>query len=66
MPFESRACPGSPTPGSRVGGLQEDLPSVRLSFAFSRNLLDLDTFSKSDPSRWHQGGVRGNFVCWSY
>lgn len=26
-----------------------------LSVAFSRNLLDLDTFSKSDPSRRRQG-----------
>ena len=44
----------------RGDGLQNDPPPVRLSVPFSRNLLDLDTFSKSDPSRRHQGQEGGN------
>lgn len=62
MRFEPHASPRYPARQNRGSGLQDDPPSVHLSVAFSRNLLDLDTFSKSDPSRRHQGGVRGNLV----
>uniref|UniRef100_A0A452R5B1 Copine family member 9 n=1 Tax=Ursus americanus TaxID=9643 RepID=A0A452R5B1_URSAM len=49
MRFEPHASPGCPTQG-RVEALGSRMTHP-LSVAFSRNLLDLDTFSKSDPSQ---------------
>ncbi|KAK1332332.1 hypothetical protein QTO34_007005 [Cnephaeus nilssonii] len=48
---------------SLSGASERSVPATKIEITVScRNLLDLDTFSKSDPSRRHQGGVEGNSV----